>query len=88
MIEKITNVLPNYELFLDSFPEDDNLQRHVVSVYVDILDFWRQATEVFLKRGKSTAPCLKQVNGADWFQEYGLQLRSCGKSLGNRLILD
>ncbi|KAF8537294.1 hypothetical protein BDD12DRAFT_888070 [Trichophaea hybrida] len=55
MIEKITIVLPDYELFLESFLEVENLQRHVVSVYVDILDFWRQATEVFLKRGKSMA---------------------------------
>ncbi|KAF8244144.1 hypothetical protein K440DRAFT_667188 [Wilcoxina mikolae CBS 423.85] len=30
MIEKITNVLPDYELFLEGFPEDENLQRHVV----------------------------------------------------------
>lgn len=48
-LEKITNALPNYDIFLQRFPNDRTLRKHIVSSCIDVLEFMREATLVFVR---------------------------------------
>ncbi|KAI5777080.1 hypothetical protein EDC01DRAFT_432200 [Geopyxis carbonaria] len=65
-IEQMTKVIPDYQIYLDRFSTDDSLCQHLVSIYVDIIGFWRQATQIFLKPSQDPRSNVSVICSIAW----------------------
>lgn len=52
MVERITKAFPDFETYHSLYSGNPRLHQTLVHIYIDILAFWGQISNIFLKRGK------------------------------------
>ncbi|KAF8241687.1 hypothetical protein K440DRAFT_665191 [Wilcoxina mikolae CBS 423.85] len=73
MVERISTSLPDIDIYIDQFKRQNGLHTLLVDIYVDILDFCAQVTNIFVKKDKrprSTAYIFASIAWAPFDERF------------------